>query len=64
MHPIAIQNRIVSPQHPPLLIAEMSGNHNELLDRALSACLIMNPQRSSQQLERYQQGHAIAQETA
>ncbi|WP_017658925.1 pseudaminic acid synthase [Baaleninema simplex] len=36
MHPIQIQNRIVSPQHPPLVIAEMSGNHNQSLDRALA----------------------------
>ncbi|MCS7029854.1 MAG: N-acetylneuraminate synthase family protein, partial [Bacteroidia bacterium] len=35
MHPIQIQNRIISPNHKPFLIAEMSGNHNQSLERAL-----------------------------
>lgn len=32
---IRIGGRAVGPQHPPLVIAEMSGNHNQSLDRAL-----------------------------
>jgi N-acetylneuraminate synthase len=37
MTPAAIQigNRWIGPDHPPLVIAEMSGNHNQSLDRAL-----------------------------
>jgi len=35
MNDIAIGHRIVGPSHPPLIIAEMSGNHNGSLDRAL-----------------------------
>ncbi len=35
MHPIYIQDRIISPHHKPFLIAEMSGNHNQSLERAL-----------------------------
>ncbi|WP_448528255.1 pseudaminic acid synthase [Raineya sp.] len=35
MHPIHIQDRIISPNHKPFLIAEMSGNHNQSLERAL-----------------------------
>jgi pseudaminic acid synthase len=30
-----IANRPIGPSHPPLVIAEMSGNHNQSLDRAL-----------------------------
>ena len=32
---IKIGNRLISPEHPPLVIAEMSGNHNQSLERAL-----------------------------
>lgn len=32
---IMIGNRMVGPGHPPLIIAEMSGNHNQSLERAL-----------------------------
>ncbi|PKQ70845.1 pseudaminic acid synthase [Raineya orbicola] len=35
MHPINIQDRIISLKHKPFLIAEMSGNHNQSLERAL-----------------------------
>ncbi|MCS6796631.1 MAG: pseudaminic acid synthase [Raineya sp.] len=35
MNSIQIQNRIISPNHKPFLIAEMSGNHNQSLERAL-----------------------------
>lgn len=31
---IAIGNKFIGPQHPPFLIAEMSGNHNQSLERA------------------------------
>ena len=30
-----IGDRLVGPAHPPFVIAEMSGNHNQSLDRAL-----------------------------
>jgi len=33
---IVIGDRIVGPSHRPLIIAEMSGNHNQSLDRALA----------------------------
>jgi pseudaminic acid synthase len=33
---IDIGGRRVGPAHPPLIIAEMSGNHNQSLDRALA----------------------------
>lgn len=33
---IAIGDRLVGPDHPPLIVAEMSGNHNQSLDRALA----------------------------
>jgi pseudaminic acid synthase len=33
---IDIGGRMVGPAHPPLIIAEMSGNHNQSLDRALA----------------------------
>lgn len=32
---ITIQERQVGPDHPPLVIAELSGNHNQSLERAL-----------------------------
>ena len=32
---IKIGNREIGPQHPPFIIAEMSGNHNQSLERAL-----------------------------
>jgi len=32
---ISIQNRRIGSQQPPFIIAEMSGNHNQSLDRAL-----------------------------
>jgi N-acetylneuraminate synthase len=34
-HEIIIANRKISPNHPPFIIAEMSGNHNKSLERAL-----------------------------
>jgi len=33
--PVQIGARIIGPDHPPLVIAEMSGNHNQSLARAL-----------------------------
>lgn len=33
---IKISDRWIGPDHPPLVIAEMSGNHNQNLDRALA----------------------------
>ena len=33
---IFIGERKVGPSHPPVVIAEMSGNHNQSLDRALA----------------------------
>lgn len=35
IHDIKIANREVGPSHPPFVIAEMSGNHNQSLERAL-----------------------------
>jgi N-acetylneuraminate synthase len=35
MKEITIQNRKIGANHPPLIVAEMSGNHNQSLDRAL-----------------------------
>jgi pseudaminic acid synthase len=35
MKEIKIQNRMIGPNHPPFIIAEMSGNHNHSLERAL-----------------------------
>lgn len=35
MSDIVIAGRAVGPAHPPFIIAEMSGNHNQSLDRAL-----------------------------
>lgn len=31
-----IADRVVGPNHPPFIIAEMSGNHNQSIDRALA----------------------------
>jgi N-acetylneuraminate synthase len=36
MHEIRIEHRLVGPDHPPFVIAEMSGNHNHSLERALA----------------------------
>jgi len=33
--PVNIAGRLIGPDFPPLIIAEMSGNHNQSLDRAL-----------------------------
>src|SRR3989337_557790 len=33
---ICIGSRSVGPGHPPLIVAEMSGNHNQSLERALA----------------------------
>lgn len=35
MKEIRIQTKKIGPNHPPFIIAEMSGNHNQSLDRAL-----------------------------
>ena len=35
MNDIAIAGRLIGPGHAPFIIAEMSGNHNQSLDRAL-----------------------------
>ena len=35
MRTISIAERSIGINHPPLVIAEMSGNHNQSLDRAL-----------------------------
>jgi sialic acid synthase SpsE len=35
MKPFAINGRVIGSEHPPLVIAELSGNHNKSLDRAL-----------------------------
>src|SRR5437773_2202728 len=32
---IEIADRKIGPKHPPFIIAEMSGNHNQSLERAL-----------------------------
>jgi sialic acid synthase SpsE len=34
--PLTIANRPIGREHPPFVIAEMSGNHNQSLDRALA----------------------------
>jgi len=36
MEPIVISGRKIGVSHPPFIIAEMSGNHNQSLDRALA----------------------------
>ena len=36
MKSITINNRKIGPGHPPFIIAEMSGNHNQSFDRALA----------------------------
>src|SRR5882757_8209945 len=36
MVPVQIAGRSVGPGHPPYVVAEMSGNHNGSLDRALA----------------------------
>lgn len=33
---ISLANRQIGQQHPPFIVAEMSGNHNQSLDRALA----------------------------
>ena len=33
---IEIAGRQIGPDHPPFVIAEMSGNHNQSLERALA----------------------------
>ena len=43
MKAIQINNYLIGAQHRPLIIAEMSGNHNHSLDRAWR--LSMRPQR-------------------
>jgi pseudaminic acid synthase len=35
MKSISIDDRLIGPAHPPFIIAEMSGNHNQSLERAL-----------------------------
>lgn len=35
MQPINLSNRILGKNHPPFVVAEMSGNHNQSLERAL-----------------------------
>lgn len=35
MNEINVENRKIGPGHPPFIIAEMSGNHNQSLERAL-----------------------------
>ncbi|MEO0755517.1 MAG: pseudaminic acid synthase [Cyanobacteria bacterium J06648_16] len=35
MKPIAIAHRLIGPDQPPFIVAEMSGNHNQSLERAL-----------------------------
>lgn len=35
MQDILIGNRHIGPNHPPMIVAELSGNHNHSLDRAL-----------------------------
>lgn len=35
MSEIKILDKIIGPGHPPFIVAEMSGNHNQSLDRAL-----------------------------
>ena len=32
---VDIAGRLIDTQHPPFVIAEMSGNHNQSLDRAI-----------------------------
>ncbi len=36
MNEVIIQDKIIGTKHSPFIIAEMSGNHNQSLDRALS----------------------------
>ena len=35
MNDFPIENRLIGPNNPPFIIAEMSGNHNQSLERAL-----------------------------
>ena len=36
MKPISINGRRIGPDHPPFIIAELSGNHNPSLERTLA----------------------------
>ena len=45
MTAFAIGNRWIGPEHPPLIIAELSGNHNGSLDRGLAIIDKMNPSK-------------------
>ena len=36
MKEINLEKRMIGPNHPPFIIAEMSGNHNQSLERALA----------------------------
>src|ERR1035437_654406 len=36
IHSVTIQNREIGLKSPPFIVAEMSGNHNQSLDRALA----------------------------
>jgi pseudaminic acid synthase len=36
IHDISIAGRLIGPSHKPFIIAEMSGNHNQSLERALA----------------------------
>ncbi len=36
MKEIIIGKHVIGPHHPPFIVAEMSGNHNQSLERALA----------------------------